>query len=221
MRFLVEPLLSPLQVAEIKAALLDKDAAWEDGALTAGPQARAAKKNWQLDRESELFECLRDIITDSMLEHPLVRSAALPLSLHSLLFSRTETGQGYGQHVDNPFMTGGRTDLSFTVFLSQPDDYEGGELTIHYPSHSESFKPPAGHALVYPSSSLHQVEPVTRGCRLVAAGWIQSVVRDPQQRELLFELQTASRSLAAQMDRSPELDLLYKCHANLLRMWGG
>jgi len=220
MRFLLEPLLSTEQVSEIRTALLGRDAIWEDGSLTAGPQARDAKQNWQLDRDSDLFETLRDSIAEAMLDHPLVRAAALPLRLHSLLFSRTEPGQGYGQHVDNPFMSGGRTDCSFTLFLTDPDSYAGGELTIHHPSHSESFKLPAGYAIVYPSSALHQVEPVTHGCRLVAAGWIQSVIRDPQQRELLFELQTATRSLAARLDRCAELDLLYKCHANLLRMWG-
>lgn len=221
MRFLLEPLLTTEQVSEIRAALLGRDAIWEDGSLTAGAQARDAKQNWQLDRDSDLFETLRDSIAEAMLDHPLVRSAALPLRLHSLLFSRTEAGQGYGQHVDNPFMSGGRTDCSFTLFLTDPESYSGGELTIHHPSHSESFKLPAGHAIVYPSSMLHQVEPVTQGCRLVAVGWIQSVIRDPQQRELLFELQAASRALAARMDRCTELDLLYKCHANLIRMWGG
>lgn len=221
MRFLVEPLLPPDAVAQLTSSLRSEQARWEPGALTAGLQARAHKSNWQLDRETPLFKELQQQVVEAMLEHPLVGSAALPLRLHSVLFSRSGAGEGYGRHVDNAFMSGGRTDLSFTLFLSEPADYEGGELTIEYPDHTESFKLPAGHALVYPSSMLHQVEAVRTGQRLVAAGWIQSVIRDPQQRELLFELETACQSLAAKLERCDELDLLYKCHANLLRHWGG
>jgi PKHD-type hydroxylase len=221
MRFLLEPLFDPDETAELRNALLSEQAIWEDGSLSAGIYTKASKNNWQLDRETPLFEQLQANVVEAMLAHPLVRSAALPLSLHSVLFSRTEAGQGYGQHVDNPYMAGGRTDLSFTVFLSEPDQYAGGELTIHHPGHSESFKLPAGHVIVYPSSMLHQVEPVQSGQRLVAVGWLQSVVRDAQQRELLFELETACRALASRVGRCDELDLLYKCHANLLRQWGG
>ena len=221
MRFLIEPLLQPAAVAELKELLSSEQARWEPGALTAGRQARSSKNNWQLERETPLFEQLQQQVVEAMLEHPLLRSAALPLRLHSVLFSRSRAGEGYGRHVDNAFMAGGRTDLSFTLFLSEPHDYEGGELTIEYPDHTESFKLPAGHVLVYPSSTLHQVEAVGSGERLVAVGWIQSVIRDPQQRELLFELETACQALAAKLGRCDELDLLYKCHANLLRRWGG
>jgi PKHD-type hydroxylase len=128
-RFLIEPLLQPAAVAELKGSLSSGQACWEPGALTAGRQARASKNNWQLDRATPLFEQLQLQVVEAMLEHPLLRSAALPLRLHSVLFSRSQAGEGYGRHVDNAFMGGGRTDLSFTLFLSEPHEYEGGELT--------------------------------------------------------------------------------------------
>lgn len=221
MRFLIEPLLVEPQLSAIKDALQSEGALWEPGSLTAGSVARQTKTNWQLQRDSPLFNDLQQQLVEAMLDHPLLLAAALPLRIHSVLFSRSEAGEGYGRHVDNAFMAGGRTDLSFTLFLSDPADYEGGELTIEYPDRAEAFKLPAGHAIVYPSTALHQVEPVLSGRRLVAVGWIQSVIRDAQQRELLFELEAACKSMAGRLGRCEELDLLYKCHANLLRLWGG
>ena len=221
MRFLLEPLLDTESLANLQERLISKDAEWQDGSITAGRYTKEAKNNSQLNRDTLLFRQLEPQIVNAMLDHPLVRSAALPLKIHSILFSRTDPGQGYGQHVDNPFMSGGRTDLSFTVFLSEPETYDGGELRIQYPSYSEVFKLNAGCAIVYPSSMLHEVQPVTAGQRLAAVGWLQSAVREPSQRELLFELETACQSLALRLGRCTELDLLYKCHANLLRQWGG
>ena len=221
MHFFLEPLLDSKSLANLRESLICKNAEWQDGSITAGRYTKDAKNNFQLKRDTQLFRRLESQIVDAMLDHPLVRSAALPLKIHSVLFSRTERGQGYGQHVDNPFMTGGRTDLSFTVFLSDPDTYDGGELKIQYPSYSEVYKLEAGCAIVYPSSLLHEVLPVTSGQRLAAVGWLQSAVREASQRELLFELETACQALALRLGRCPELDLLYKCHANLLRRWGG
>ena len=220
MRFLVQPLLAEDDAAQVLAHLQAAEHEWEQGALTAGAYAKAAKTNWQLDRDTALFEQLEAVVRTAVLGHPLIRSAALPLLVHSILFSRAGIGEGYGRHVDNPFMGGGRTDLSFTLFLSDPAGYEGGELIVERPDGEDRYKLPAGHALVYPSSSLHRVEPVSAGMRYVAAGWMQSVVRDHGQRELLFELETACRSLAQRLGRCDELDLLYRCQANLLRRWG-
>jgi len=151
----------------------------------------------------------------------LFKAVALPMAIHSLLFSRCGPGQGYGRHVDNAFMPGGRADLSFTLFLSDPGSYSGGELVLELPYGDHAVRLPAGHAVLYPSSYLHRVEPVRSGVRYVAVGWVQSAVRSPEQRELIFELDTACRTLAAKYGRSDELDLLYRCQTNLLRLWGG
>lgn len=220
MRFVVEPLLNAEDAEQLLAKLQAAEAEWEEGALTAGAYAKASKTNWQLDRDTPLFDELEAMVRSSVCNHPLIKAAALPLSVHSILFSRALAGEGYGRHVDNPFMAGGRTDLSFTLFLSDPASYEGGELVVERPDGEDSYKLPAGHALLYPSSSLHRVEPVQSGRRYVAVGWMQSVVRDHEQRELLFELETACRSLAQRVGRCQELELLYRCHANLLRRWG-
>lgn len=220
MRFHVESLLGREALAELLERLRAVDAEWEEGALTAGAYAKASKTNWQLDRDTPLFEQLEAVVRQAVCSHPLIQSAALPLRVHSILFSRAGIGEGYGRHVDNPFMAGGRTDLSFTLFLSDPTTYEGGELVVERPDGEDRYKLPAGDALLYPSSSLHRVEPVVSGRRYVAVGWMQSVVRNHEQRELLFELETACRSLAQRIGRCDELDLLYRCHANLLRQWG-
>lgn len=159
-------------------------------------------------------------MVEPLLRHPLVQSAALPVRVHGLLFSRSEPGKGYGRHVDNAFMAGGRSDLSFTLFLSDPSGYEGGALVLVSPSAAEAVRLPAGHALVYPSTLLHRVEPVTQGERLVAVGWILSRVRDADQRELLFELDTARRALFRQEGKSDVFDLISRSYTNLLRRWG-
>lgn len=219
MQFVVEGLLSPEELIKIQTNLQGATEEWEPGHLTAGTYARQSKNNWQLNRDTALFTSLEQPILEAMQTHPLVRAAAIPLHCHSLLFSRSERGEGYGRHVDNAFMAGGRTDLSYTVFLSAPESYEGGELVIEHPDREDSIKLAAGDAIVYPSSFLHRVQPVQSGTRFVAAGWIQSAVRNPLQRELLFELETACKSLAARIGRCNELDLLYRCHTNLLREW--
>lgn len=220
MRFHIESLLGREVLAELLERLQATDAEWEEGALTAGTYAKASKTNWQLDRDTLLFDQLEAVVRQAVCSHPLVQSAALPLRVHSILFSRAGIGEGYGRHVDNPFMAGGRTDLSFTLFLSDPTTYEGGELVVERPDGEDRYRLPAGDALLYPSSSLHRVEPVVSGRRYAAVGWMQSVVRNHEQRELLFELETACRSLSQRIGRCDELDFLYRCHANLLRQWG-
>ena len=221
MQFLVEPLLADADLEQLSHTLTGTEAEWEPGHLTAGRYAKASKNNWQLVREGAVFEQLSQLLIAGVHQHPLVKAAALPLQVHSVLFSRTGENEGYGRHVDNAYMPGGRSDLSFTLFLSDPTSYDGGELVIERPNGEEAIKLPAGHAIFYPSSSLHRVEPVRRGVRYAAVGWLQSVVRSHEQRELLFELQTACQALAQRLGRCDELDLLYRCHSNLLRQWGG
>jgi PKHD-type hydroxylase len=220
MHFTLQPLLSSSRVEEWRAELLAADAPWRPGAETAGWHAREVKNNRQLDRSSPLHQRLAAELGDVVLAHPLVQAAALPLRAHGLLFSRSGPGEGYGRHVDNAYMADGRSDLSFTVFLSDPGDYEGGELVLESPGGEEEVRLAAGEAFVYPSTLLHRVDPVRSGERLVAVGWLQSRIRRADCRELLFELDTARRSLFQQQGKSDVFDLLSRSYTNLLRMWG-
>lgn len=142
--------------------------------------------------------------------------------MHSLLFSRYGVGMAYGRHIDNALMGGKqlrRSDLSFTVFLSDPDTYTGGELVIEGPDNETSYRLAAGSAIVYPANTLHRVDPVISGERLVAVGWVQSLIRDAEQREILFDLDTVKRTLFAQDGKTDAFDLVSKTMANLLRKW--
>jgi PKHD-type hydroxylase len=220
MRFRLEPLLSSGQVEELRQSLLVEEAPWRDGAETAGWHARSVKHNRQLEPTSALHQGLASALIGHLLQHPLLQAAALPVQLHNLRFSRCGVGEGYGRHVDNAYMAGGRSDLSFTVFLSDPDSYRGGELVLEDPGGEEAIRLPAGHALVYPSSLLHRVKTVTAGERLVAVGWIQSRIRSSEKRELLFELDTARRALFKERGKEEIFDLITRSYTNLLRLWG-
>ena len=142
-----------------------------------------------------------------------------PKALSPLLFSRYEKGMHYGSHVDDALMDGMRTDVSFTLFLSDPKSYDGGELVIESASGEETFKLAAGSLVAYPATSLHRVGDVTRGTRLAAVGWARSFIRDAARRELLFDLDTARRQMFAREGKSAEFDLVSKSLANLMRMW--
>jgi PKHD-type hydroxylase len=197
---------------------------WTDGTRTAGTTARAVKHNQQADLSSGAGAVVRVRLLDAIRTHPVVRSAARPHRFSRLLLSRTDAGGGYGTHIDNPLMGSEadklRTDLSFTLFLSGPDAYAGGELQIEHPGMVHSYKPDAGDLVLYPASSLHRVTPVTGGSRLVCVGWIQSAVPDPRQREVLMDLDNLRASLQTHLDvQSAELLVLQKTIANLTRMW--
>jgi len=219
MRLLLEPLLAPAAVQALRDALADPQAAWIDGATTAGWHARGLKRNHQLDGASALYRQLAPQLEAALAVHPLLQAAAFPRRVHSLLFSRSGLGEGYGRHVDNAWMAAGRSDLSFTVFLSSPDAYAGGALVLETSSGEEAFRLPAGHAVIYPSTQLHRVEPVTAGERLVAVGWIESRIRHAEQRELLFELDTARRALFERHGKDEIFDLISRSYSNLLRRW--
>lgn len=220
MRFVLEPLLQAHQVEDWSRALSREDTSWLPGADTAGWHARSVKRNHQLDRRSPLHTQLASQVQATLLAHPLLQAAALPVAIHGVLFSRSSVGEGYGSHVDNAFMTSGRSDLSFTLFLSDPEAYSGGELVLESPTGEEALRCPAGHALVYPSTQLHRVEPVRDGVRLAAVGWIQSRVRRADQRELLFELDTARRAIFQRDGKDEIFDLISRSYTNLLRQWG-
>ena len=219
MRFLLEPLLAEAVLAELLTALRDPQAPWIDGATTAGWHARRLKRNHQLDGASALHRQLASRMEAILAAHPLLQAAAFPRRIHSLLFSRSGVGEGYGRHVDNAWMAAGRSDLSFTVFLSEPEAYTGGDLVLETSSGEETLRLPAGHAVVYPSTLLHRVEPVTSGERLVAVGWMETRIRHSDQRELLFELDTARRALFERHGKDEIFDLISRSYSNLLRRW--
>jgi len=203
-----------------RVALLE----WRDGRETAGSVAREVKRNEQAAMDTVAGRALQGELTRLIGEHPVVRAAAQPRRLSPLIVSRTRAGGHYGSHVDNALMGKGaarlRTDLSFTLFLSPPTDYDGGELVIHAAGMTQAVKGEAGHLVLYPSGSIHEVRPVTRGTRIVCVGWIESLVPDAAQRELLFDLENLRASLRRQLpSQSAELLTLDKTIANLLRMW--
>ncbi|MEM8641578.1 MAG: Fe2+-dependent dioxygenase [Cyanobacteria bacterium P01_G01_bin.54] len=215
MLFQIPDVLSGEELSQVQAALAQAE--FVDGKLTAGWYAKSVKHNQQL--KGKAAQDVRNLIREALTRHPLFQAAVRPKQVHSLLVSRYEVGMEYGRHVDNALMGSLRSDVSFTVFLSEPTDYSGGELVIEGADAEQSYKLAAGQAIVYPSSTLHRVDPVTQGTRLVAVGWIQSWIRDAAQRELLFDLDTVRRSLYHQSGKTNEFDLLSKSLANLLRRW--
>jgi PKHD-type hydroxylase len=212
----IADILSAADVEEVRAGLATST--FVDGKATAGWSARLVKSNLQASRGPEV-ERVRALVDTRLREHAVFALAVRPKTILGPMFSRYEPGHAYGTHVDDALMGGVRTDVSFTLFLAEPDSYDGGELVIDTAAGEEAFKLPAGSAVAYPSSTLHRVLPVTRGARLAAVGWVRSFVRDPAQRELLFDLETARRRLFDSHGKSAESDLLAKCTANLVRMW--
>lgn len=193
-----------------------------DGKTTAGWHARLVKHNTQLKTQATYAQDLKDLVKTALWRNPLFQMAVQPKAAHSLLFSRYEVGMSYGTHVDNALMGNQeklRSDISLTLFLNKSSNYEGGELVIESIEGERTFKLEAGEAVVYPSSTLHRVEPVTAGVRLVTVGWVQSFIRDPLKREILFDLDTARRSMFQKSGKTIEFDLISKSHANLLRQW--
>jgi PKHD-type hydroxylase len=214
----IEGVLPPAQLDELMRAL--PQARFEDGAATAGWTAREVKRNLQLGARSALRLRVQQLVEQALQAHEVFVAAALPRTVSQMLVSRTTGGGGYGNHVDNAVMGQPplRTDLAFTLFLSHPADYEGGELVIDEPQGEQSFKLPAGHLVLYPATTLHRVNPVVGGARHVAAGWVQSLVRDPRLREMLFELDLARREIFRLAPGSRAFELLNKSYANLLRL---
>jgi PKHD-type hydroxylase len=216
MMITIADVLAPADLEEVRATL--GSMRFEDGRATAGWSARLVKDNEQA-REGAALTLLREKVSTAILGNEVFNLAVRPKALTPLTFARYGAGREYGSHVDNPMMNGIRTDVSFTLFLADPDTYDGGELVIESVSGEEDVKLQAGHLVAYDSTSLHRVAPVTRGERIVAVGWAQSYVRDSARRELLFDLETAKRNLFTQSGKTPEFDLLAKSSANLFRMW--
>lgn len=216
MQIAIANVLSPEDLRAVHDAL---DAArFVDGKATAGFAARLVKHNEQAGA-SPALDGVRRRVADRILANDVFRMAVRPKTLTPLLFARYAPDMTYGSHVDDALMQGMRTDVSFTLFLDEPQTYDGGELVIENAAGEDPVKLPAGALIAYPSTSLHRVAPVTRGMRRVAVGWARSFIRDAGQRELLFDLDTARRRIFERAGKSAEFDLMSKSLANLMRMW--
>ena len=220
MDHLIHEVLNKEEARLLRNKLLGNKGDWEDGKKTAGSQAAKVKKNLQLNKESsKYFEC-NEYVTNQIKSDDLINCYCLPKKIHGVIFSKSECSQGYGMHVDNAYMKSGRSDISFTLFLSDKNSYEGGELCIQTTQEEEEIKLSEGKAVFYPSTSLHSVKEVTKGQRLVCVGWIQSYIASNEDRNILFGLNAGARGLFAEYGGSPQLDLVFQAYNNLLRKLG-
>lgn len=219
----IPQVLTPAEVAEIRQVLDTQG--WVDGLRSTGPQAANVKRNLQLDASTPVFAPLSQRIAQALQRHPLFVSAVLPATMLPPMFNRYEGGGHYGNHIDNTIQTDRfsgqkvRTDVSTTVFLSSPEEYEGGELIAEDSFGTHEIKLDAGDAIVYPSTSLHRVEPVTRGVRVASFLWTQSLVRDAWRRSMLFDLDMTILKLRNQLGDSAEVVALTGHYHKLLQQW--
>ena len=221
----VQTVLDAAQLAHCRARLAQ--AQWADGRITAGHQSAQAKHNRQLPEHDPVARELGALVLDALGRNPTFFAGALPRRIYPPLFNRYEGGQSFGFHVDNAIRYDRaaqpaepvRTDLSATLFLCDPGEYDGGELVVEDSYRTHAVKLPAGDLVLYPGTSLHKVEPVTRGARMAAFFWVQSFVRSQTQRRTLFDLDVAIQSLTAKLPAAPELVQLTGVYHNLLREW--
>lgn len=213
--------LSALELEAVREVL--DQAQFVDGKLSAGMAASRVKNNLEMDRQSPELQRLNNLVMGNLIRHPRYRSAALSNRVATPFYACYEPGMAYGEHVDDPVMgpMGGqyRCDLACTIFLNAPEDYDGGELNVRTSFGEQRVKLNAGDAILYPASSLHQVREVTRGKRLVAVAWIQSLIRDPAQRELLYELDQAREHLLKNDPDAEHTARVNHAYNNLVRMW--
>lgn len=216
----IPEVLNQEQTRQLRAHL--DSAEWVDGKVTAGHQSALTKRNSQIPENSPVGRAVGERILQALGSNALFRSAALPLRVFPPLFNRYAGGQDFGTHVDNAIRTHAasgnriRTDLSCTLFFSEPDEYDGGELVVEDTYGSQRVKLPAGHMVLYPSTSLHHVTPVTRGARVSSFFWLQSMVRSDEQRRLLFDLDNGIQMLEQGSVAAVKLTGVYH---NLLRQW--
>jgi PKHD-type hydroxylase len=218
----IEDVLTADQVGEFRQRLAAAD--WVDGRVTAGAQSALAKRNMQVPEDSATARELGETILGALGRNPRFVSAALPLRVFPPLFNRYDAGMAFDTHVDNAIRFSGpvryRTDLSATLFLSDPGDYDGGELVVEDAYGEHAVKLPAGSLVLYPATSLHRVAPITRGSRWASFFWVQSMVRSDEQRSLLFDLDTAIQALSARVGQGdPAVVSLAGTYHNLVRMW--
>jgi len=200
-----------------------ENADFVDGKQSAGRDARRVKNNEEMQADEQLTGRLNQLVLGALYEHPSFQAAAMPLKISAAFFARYQQGMSYGRHVDDAVMgpRGGqyRTDVSATIFISGPDEYEGGELVIETEHGEQSLKLPAGHAVFYPSGSLHRVAEVTSGERLVAVAWAQSMVKNPQQRALLYDLYIVKETLLGVNPDAEATARANRAYINLFRQW--
>lgn len=196
---------------------------FQDGSVSAGMAARRVKHNDELALDPAQMSDLNNLVMGKLVKHPVYRSAAMPLKIAAPYYARYTAGMSYGDHVDDPIMGQGselyRSDVSITIFLNSPDDYDGGELVIQTAFGEQQVKLPGGDAVIYPSSSLHRVTEVSRGERLVAISWIQSLVREPEKRALLHEMNLARETLLHEQPDAEVSAQVNHAYINLVRMW--
>ncbi len=216
----IPDVLTTEQIKQVQSLL--QQAQFVDGRLSAGATARKVKNNQEVS-DPKLQSQLNNIVMNALFNNPLYQAAVLPHRLATPFYARYESGQTYGQHVDDPVMGPMqgryRTDVSTTIFLNNPEDYEGGEIVIHSQLGEQKIKLPAGHAITYPSGSLHHVAEVTLGTRLVAVTWSQSMVRDAEKRELLYNLHKTRETLQTKYPDDKEVLKIDHTYINLMRMW--
>ncbi len=216
----IPDVLDLTELREVRAAL--EASSFLDGQKTAGYRARRVKQNEQLTTDGDGPRQARDLVLKGLKRNPTFKQVAIPRRVQQPLISRYRHGMQYGRHVDDALMGGNskhRTDLSVTVFLNDPADYDGGELVIESSFGEQSVKLPAGAAVLYASGALHRVAPVTRGERLAAVTWVESYIRDSARRELLHDLNKVCKAMAKSCPDTDETDLAFKSYSNLLRMW--
>ena len=215
----IPDIVTPAEARQLRDRVLQLK--FVDGSATAGVYARTVKRNQQLENSPETQK-LQEFVMQALMRSVEFERFAFPRNMKPIMFSRYEPGMEYGTHVDNAVMSGRppvRSDVSLTLFLSEPDTYDGGELTIQTLTGDEQIKLPAGSIVTYPSSTLHRVAPVTRGVRVAAVTWVQSMIRDPACREILSDLETTRRTIFETQGKTREFDLISKSFANLMRMW--
>lgn len=217
----INNLLSPADLAKIQGLI--GDAQWQSGDHSAGSHARDKKANEEMDQSCQSWTAINQQVVSQLYSHPLFQSMVLPAKVSAAFISRCQPGMYYGQHIDDPIMGSPnaryRSDVAVTVFLSEPDSYDGGELTIQSRFGKVAVKLRAGSAVIYPASSLHEVTPVTRGERIVCALWAQSMVRDDQQREILQNLDEVRQALNQSTPQAIMTQQVEQVYANLLRLW--
>ena len=220
MNYLTQQLLTDEEINSIKTKISKEEKLWENGKKTAGSFAANVKNNLQLSKNSEISKACTHLISKKILANPLIKSFTLPKTIHGVMFTKSSQNMKYGRHIDNPYMSTGRSDLSFTISLTDKSQYQGGELVIETLNAENSFKLNSGEIIIYPSTYLHSVKEVKSGERLVCVGWIESYVKSIEEREFLFDLEAGAKGLLAKYGRSDELDLVYKSYSNLLRLLG-
>jgi len=220
MNYLTCPLLLDEEIKILKANLSSKNDVGKMEKKTAGSLASKVKNNLQLNRNSDISKKNAGFIVNKLLTNKLIKSFALPKKIHGIMFTKSTKGMKYGRHIDNAYMSSGRADLSFSIFLNKKNSYGGGELVVENINTENKFKLNQGEIVIYPSTYLHSVAEISSGERLVCVGWIESYVKSIEEREYLFDIDAGARGILSKHGRSDELDLIFKSYSNLLRVLG-